>query len=310
MPRAMSEPNPITASLVKSSGEQVALGATCSLGRSSANDIVIQSGNVSRRHATIHQRTPGEFWLADLGSINGTWLNERRIAQPTQLFDGDRITVGEVTVVFLQTPGPDGLSTNSGGTVREVREAPCWMLVAGMANSTILSRTMPPPEYATLVANWMQRCQALVEASGGQINRWQGEGLFAVWPENENTPARVAATMWAMGEYFLESKTEGRIVIHRGTISFGGVTSTGEENLLGAEVNYIFRLEKLATRLREPMVVSAAAQAPLQHDFPTKCCGSYTLKGFPGTHECWVLPTSRRVVLMENDQPSESTFIE
>jgi len=308
----MPAPKPITAWLVKSSGEQVALGATCSLGRSSANDIVVQSGNVSRRHATIHQRAPGEFWLADLGSINGTWLNERRITQPTQLFDGDRVSVGEVTLVFLQTPGSDGspLATASGGTVREVREVACWMLVAGIVDSTVLSHTMPSAEYATLVANWMQRCQALVEASGGQINRWQGESLIAVWPENEDAPPRVAATMWAMGEYFLESKIQGRIVVHRGTVSFGGVTSTGEENLLGAEVNYIFRLEKLATRLREPMVVSAAAQGPLQHDFPTKCCGSYTLKGFPGSHECWVLPTSRRVVLMESNHPSESTFLD
>ena len=182
------------------------------------------------------------------------------------------------------------------------------MLVADIADSTPLSRTMLPPEFAAMVAGWMECCHALVEANHGQINRWQGDSLFAIWVEAESAPAQVAGAMWALAEYFKESHIESRIVVHRGKIAFGGANSSGEENLFGSEVNFVFRLEKLAARLRESMVVSGAAAGPLQVHFPTKLCGSYVLKGFPGKHECWVLPTSRRAVPMEHRDAGESTF--
>lgn len=306
----MTEPNPNTAWLVKDGGVRVELGATCSLGRSSGNDIVVPGGKTSRRHATIHQRTPGEYWLADLGSVNGTWLNERRVAHPTRLLDGDRIEVGGVTFVFDQPSHAEAgqMSTTSGGTVREVREEPCWLLVADIADSTVLCRQMAAAEFAALVAQWMKRSQEIVEAHGGQLNRWQGDSLFAIWEEAEAVPGQVAATVWALLEHFAASKVESRIAVHRGMVAFGGANSTGEENLLGNEVNFIFRLEKMAGRLREPVVASAAAAGTLQRHFPTKCCGAFVMKGFPGKHECWVLPTSRRVVPLENRDPGESTF--
>ena len=151
------------------------------------------------------------------------------------------------------------------------------MLVADIADSTPLSRTMLPPEFAAMVAGWMECCHALVEANHGQINRWQGDSLFAIWVEAESAPAQVAGAMWALAEYFKESHIESRIVVHRGKIAFGGANSSGEENLFGSEVNFVFRLEKLAARLRESMVVSGAAAGPLQVHFPTKLCGSSVL---------------------------------
>lgn len=306
----MSEPKPAAAWLVKESGERVDLGATCSLGRSSANHIVVQGGKTSRRHATIHERTPGEFWLSDLSSVNGTWLNERRVAHPTRLFDRDRIEIGESVFIFHQPAEMEvqHLSTTSGGTVREVREAVCWLLVADIADSTVLSRKLPAPEFAALVSKWMERCHVLVEANGGQLNRWQGDSLFAIWPDEEPAPRRVSAALRALLSYFETSRIESRIVAHCGKVAFGGANSTGEENLLGAEVNFLFRLEKLAARLRETVVLSALAAGPLQPHFETKLCGSYLLKGFPGKHECWVLPTSRRAVPMEKRDAGESTF--
>ena len=52
-----------------------------------------QAAVVSRRHAEI-QRRDGQFVLVDLGSFNGTLLNDQRITTPTPLYDGDRIQLG------------------------------------------------------------------------------------------------------------------------------------------------------------------------------------------------------------------------
>jgi ABC-type multidrug transport system ATPase subunit/pSer/pThr/pTyr-binding forkhead associated (FHA) protein/ABC-type transport system involved in multi-copper enzyme maturation permease subunit len=65
------------------------------LGREPGMEVAIEAAAavVSRRHAEI-QRRDGQYMLVDLGSFNGTLLNEQRITSPTPLYDNDRIQLG------------------------------------------------------------------------------------------------------------------------------------------------------------------------------------------------------------------------
>src|SRR4026209_278432 len=76
-------------------GRRHPIKGSCSLGRSGANTIVLDSPKVSRRHALIHLQNIGELWLIDFGSSNGTFLNKRRIHHPIRLKDGDQIVIGD-----------------------------------------------------------------------------------------------------------------------------------------------------------------------------------------------------------------------
>lgn len=51
------------------------------IGRSPENHLVIKSDKVSSRHCSVTQLTDNEFLLTDLGSSNGTFINDRRIMQ-------------------------------------------------------------------------------------------------------------------------------------------------------------------------------------------------------------------------------------
>jgi hypothetical protein len=94
------------AELHLSDNRRIRLRGTCTLGRTEGNDVILADPKVSRRHAVIHPQGPGELWVADLGSRNGTFLNGTRISTPALLRHLDQIDVGPYRMVFHQPNAP------------------------------------------------------------------------------------------------------------------------------------------------------------------------------------------------------------
>jgi pSer/pThr/pTyr-binding forkhead associated (FHA) protein len=66
-----------------------------SIGRNPGNNWVLDDDTVSSRHARIiFHRT--QWWLEDLGSRNGTFLNGEKFMEPMVLNDKDKISCGQV----------------------------------------------------------------------------------------------------------------------------------------------------------------------------------------------------------------------
>jgi DNA-binding response OmpR family regulator len=102
--------------------------------------------------------------LEDLGSTNGTFLNDERLLSSVELHDGDRITIGDVTLIFhdpdityRDTPFPELELDVAAGTVRVDRR------LVGLA----------PKEFALL---------AYLYERAGQVCSKDHIGE-AVWPE-------------------------------------------------------------------------------------------------------------------------------
>jgi len=70
------------------------------IGRSRGNHLIINEPGVSRRHTTITAQSDG-YWLRDLDSSTGTYLNNIRLKRPVALFSGDRFRVRQQPFVFL-----------------------------------------------------------------------------------------------------------------------------------------------------------------------------------------------------------------
>ena len=80
--------------------QKVHLGRqTVVIGRHPECDIVIDDASVSRRHANIANDN-GVFFVADLESRNGTFVNSSAIHQPTRLFDGAEIAICDIKFRF------------------------------------------------------------------------------------------------------------------------------------------------------------------------------------------------------------------
>ncbi len=69
------------------------------IGRRPDSDVFLDDVTVSRDHALIVRRGD-EFHLDDLGSLNGTYVNRRRI-ESHHLADGDELQVGKYKLTFL-----------------------------------------------------------------------------------------------------------------------------------------------------------------------------------------------------------------
>lgn len=70
------------------------------IGRSPECDIFLDDVTVSRRHAEL-SRDDDTFTIRDLGSLNGTFVNRRRIESAT-LHDDDELQIGKYRLTFLR----------------------------------------------------------------------------------------------------------------------------------------------------------------------------------------------------------------
>jgi pSer/pThr/pTyr-binding forkhead associated (FHA) protein len=134
-----------------------------SIGRAVECDIVIASKSVSREHTRI-RRDGCRWFVDDLGSTNGTYLNGERVIGSLALLDGDSLKIGDVAFIFhdpdtttRESPIPDLEVDASAGVVRVNRK-----VVA-----------LSPKEYLLLAYLYKRRGQVCSKENIGQ----------AVWPE-------------------------------------------------------------------------------------------------------------------------------
>ncbi len=76
-----------------------AIGERALIGRSPECDVFLDDVTVSRRHAEL-VREDGGYTIRDLGSLNGTFVNRRRI-ESASLEDDDEVQVGKYRMTFL-----------------------------------------------------------------------------------------------------------------------------------------------------------------------------------------------------------------
>jgi predicted component of type VI protein secretion system len=111
-------------------------GDQIDIGRDSANEIVINDAEISRRHARLTFQG-GKYVLEDLGSTNGTFVNGQRLAGPRVLKAGEVVSFGEQIVMIFEATHFD-----AGATVASPRAA-----AVPAAPRPLMQPPPPPVEY-------------------------------------------------------------------------------------------------------------------------------------------------------------------
>jgi pSer/pThr/pTyr-binding forkhead associated (FHA) protein len=81
-------------------GRSFDLNGELTVGRAAGCQVALEDNYVSQLHARVFTRDGG-VWVEDLGSTNGTYLNDQRVSAPLALRRGDQLKVGS-TVMELK----------------------------------------------------------------------------------------------------------------------------------------------------------------------------------------------------------------
>ena len=139
------------------------------IGRVADNDLAIGDTRVSRRHAHV-RREDYRYYLEDLGSTNGTWLNGARLSEPAQLRNGDQVQIAGVLLVFHD---PSTTTQAEAFQVLALDESRGRVLVAGQA--------------IKLTAKELALLRLLIEHAGELCDK--DMIAQAVWPEYDGDVA-------------------------------------------------------------------------------------------------------------------------
>ena len=156
------------------------------------------------------------------------------------------------------------------------------MLVADIESSTQLQRELSPEELPLVTGRWFDTCKRILDASGGAIDKYLGDGFFAYWPAETHRAGDVARAIEGLKKMQAAAQLAFRVVLHHGRVCMGGLPTMGGARLFGPEVNFTFRMERLASTLGTSCLLSAAAQVRLPQTLIVASLGRHALPGFDG----------------------------
>jgi hypothetical protein len=116
----------VTDTLLLPNGASVPLADGLTIGRDAGCDVRLDGSPVSREHAAVHRTADGRWYVEDLGSRNGTYVDNARLAPGARgrLHDGSRLDIANVALVVSMpsaSTDPDGTSSlELHGVAREI----------------------------------------------------------------------------------------------------------------------------------------------------------------------------------------------
>jgi adenylate cyclase len=161
-------------------------GRHWTVGRSADNVIVIDEVSISRKHAML-QRMEGDvqdqLFLIDLGSRNGTFVNDRRVTVPTSVRDGDRVRFGLVECSFHWPDGvrPETMVATGPETSFAQMRRLISVMVVDIRDYTGLTRRTDEQVLSRVMAEWFRLIDGIVRTTGGYIDKYIGDAVMAVW---------------------------------------------------------------------------------------------------------------------------------
>lgn len=156
------------------------------VGRSADNSFAIGDRWISRNHAMFQLMENGEFYLIDLGSRNGSFVNGRRVSIPVTLKNGDRLMFGQTELEFycpvnnrVVEVDLDGDSQDFTATL-QVRRL-ISVMVMDIRDFTVLTRKLDEQVLSEVIGSWFRHAGQIIREHGSWVDKYIGDAVMAVW---------------------------------------------------------------------------------------------------------------------------------
>jgi adenylate cyclase len=160
------------------------------VGRNEDSAIVLTDTWASRNHAII-QIMESKFYVIDLGSMNGTFINGKRVNIPVVLNNGDKITFGttEAQIFFDQVSEQlkveESSETEEKKTFMLHRRQLITVLVIDIRDFTVLTRRLEEQVLCQVIGTWFAKATEIIKKHGSWVNKYIGDAVMAVWVHKE-----------------------------------------------------------------------------------------------------------------------------
>jgi adenylate cyclase len=297
----------------QSDGEKDVLlenGNAWRLGRAIDSQISLPSESVSRQHALVQRMENGEYFLFDLGSSNGTFLNGTRVTIPVPLNDGDRISLGDFQVSFhcpTRVNGPAGSApgSNTKATTVLFMQKMTSVLVVDVRGFTKIAQAIDPQLLSQVMGTLFRSGGEIMCRRGSWGQKYIGDALMSVWVHSMNGEGpEVLSILHALGELTQVTDTLQEQFqlpfpigvgagINTGPASIGNAGSehSADYTALGNTVNAAFRFESATRDIAFDVVVGRDTMEYLRQcgDHPERFFEEKTvqLKGYEFPAHVW-----------------------
>jgi adenylate cyclase len=286
--------------------EQIHLkeGETLRVGRVATNDLVLDDNLVSRFHAVFNASASG-IVVSDLSSLNGTFLNGRRVSIPVNLRPSDVVTIGNTEIVVHQGAlvgaGDDAeapvASAPECTMIASMKGVVVTVLLADVCNYTKFSEQLSANDVASMLRLWFSRVSETVEEFGGEVDKYIGDCVMALWsglrldaPDLASQAAEAALSIQqrtnelsASGKWIYHESNPWRcrISLNSGEALMGtlGGAKARDFTVLGDTVNIAFRLNDLAGKINQDIVISAETAKLIEDTFVVEPLGHTPVEG-------------------------------
>jgi class 3 adenylate cyclase len=190
------------------------------------------------------------------------------------------------------------LRRNVGETIRAA------LLYADLRGFTALSEAEPASEVIAALDAWFDRIAGAVHAFGGEVLKFIGDGVLAIFPVSGDSPrsacdaALRAVTAARAGMAHLDATRRGQglpplpfgVAVHLGEIFWGNIGAADRLDFtaIGPAVNLVSRLEGLCRPLERAVLISGAVAA--ETGTPLVPLGSHALRGIAAPCAVFTLP--------------------
>ena len=275
---------------------ELTIGNTATIGRTSDNTVCLSdSPLVSRQHALVRCHDGYRYQIIDLGSRNGTFVNDQRVVMPTTLTNGARIRIAKNDLIFEQVDeefSDAEFEATLAGSIAGANSAlrPVALLVCDIRGFSSMAEKISSADLAQHLGVWFREAGNLVNRGGGTIDKFIGDAILAYWSGGGDDDVDCATTLqiardllalaapikWANGEPFHVG-----VALHYGVVTCGniGLDAQRDATIIGDVVNTAFRLESVMKDLNQSLVLSQDFRERLTGNEPLIDLGERKLKG-------------------------------